>query len=92
MRPVLVVLLTAFVFSAPNFAAADEFGARFFAKAPAALGTYTGEGEESIQNIAADETTAAELQKIMPAAGEESTEAPNPGVRLTDENVPIPAE
>lgn len=93
MHPVLVIFLTAFVFSAANFAIADDFGERFSAKAPAALGTYTGEGE-SVENIAASETTAEDLQNIMPAAGEEqeNTPAESTGVRLTDENVEIPAK
>ena len=63
----LLLVMVAIGFT-PFSASADEFGERFSNKAPSGLGDYTAE-ETEFPDIAMDEM-AAELQNIMPAAGE----------------------
>ncbi|MGH1403961.1 MAG: hypothetical protein ACRBDL_06935 [Alphaproteobacteria bacterium] len=48
--------------------AADEYGDRFYNQTPKGLADYTVE-EDSMPNIAMDDM-AADLQEIMPAAGD----------------------
>ena len=55
----------------PHSASADEFGDRFYNQAPSGLGDFTAEVVE-MPDIAMDDI-AAELQDIMPAAGEEES-------------------
>lgn len=67
----LVTLILAV--SAAGASHADEFGERFYAKAPAALGDFTAQPVE-IDAVAQEEQTAKDLQNIMPAAGEEEND------------------
>ncbi len=75
MRVFLTISVLFLLFSVflPNIVFADqiddEFGARFYNKAPAGLGDYTAP-EDEFPDIAMDDI-ANSLQNIMPAAGDE---------------------
>lgn len=75
MGRILVISAVMLMFM-PLIAHADEFGERFYGEAPAGLGDFTAPATQT-QDIAQDETTAEELQEIMPAAGEEEPETPD---------------
>ncbi len=75
MRSIILGLAVFFIgigLSAPTFAA-DEYGERFYNQTPQGMADYTAE-EEEIPAIAMDDV-AADLQEIMPAAGEEEVPA-----------------
>lgn len=71
----ILVLGTVILMFSPFAVQADEFGERFYSQAPAGLGDFTASPTQT-QDIAKDDTTAQELQEIMPAAGEEEPETP----------------
>lgn len=68
MRVGLVFSMMVVALSLPVAGLADDFGSRFLAQAPAALGEYTASDDVL---IAQDDDIAQELQDIAPAAGEE---------------------
>lgn len=72
MRPTLFIAAFIMVFAvAATNAHADEYGDRFTGKAPPALGDYQGTGETP-DILVNEEKTAEELQKILPASGDEA--------------------
>ena len=71
--PVALAAMAVFCVSSTP-AQADEFGARFYGKTPAGMADYTAP-DVSVEAIALEEKTAAELQEIAPAAGNEQEEA-----------------
>ena len=75
--PVALAAMAVFCVSSTP-AQADEFGARFYGKTPAGIADFTAP-DVSVEAIALDEKTAAELQEIAPAAGNEQ-EAAKPAV------------
>ncbi len=70
MQIFLVLFVLMIGASAPVTAFADEFGERFYSKAPSGLGDYTAEENDEIPDIAMDDI-AKSLQDIMPASGDE---------------------
>lgn len=83
MCRILVLSAVVLMMVSPCVAHADEFGTRFYGHAPAGLGDFTAPKTQT-QDIAADESTAIELQKIMPAAGEEKPKAAKENVPTHD--------
>lgn len=69
MRFYILTLLAGFVFITPQNALADDFGERFTGETPAGLAEGTYEPEEA--PAVAQDSTAEDLQDIMPAAGDE---------------------
>lgn len=68
MRVGFIFSMMVVALSLPVAGMADDFGPRFFAQAPAALGEYTAPNDVL---IAQDDDIAQELQDIAPAGGEE---------------------
>lgn len=84
--PALAAIAVCCALIMPAGANADDFGPRFWNKAPAGLGDYTAPNAP-VQNMAqTDEAdqTAEDLQKIMPAAGEEKAD-PSKNIAAKDQ-------
>lgn len=74
MNFVVFAIIALVVGGISGVALADEFGERFYNKAPEALGDFTAKDSE-IPDVAQSDSlddVAKDLQNIMPASGEET--------------------